>query len=117
MTGTSGKGVLTASILLGIMILPTIIGVSESAIRAVPESYYEGALALGDTHERSVFCAVLPAAKSGIMAGVILGCQNPPVQTFHYHKLPVAFPDINENTIPQYFADMRLRYGNKPLHL
>lgn len=73
LTGTSGKGVLTASGLLGIMILPTIIGVSESAIRAVPESYYEGALALGDTHERSVFCAVLPAAKSGIMAGVILG--------------------------------------------
>ena len=73
LTGTSGKGVLTASILLGIMILPTIIGVSESAIRAVPESYYEGALALGDTHERSAFCAVLPAAKSGIMAGVILG--------------------------------------------
>ena len=73
LTGTSGKGVLTASVLLGIMILPTIIGVSESAIRAVPESYYEGALALGDTPERSVFCAVLPAAKSGIMAGVILG--------------------------------------------
>ena len=73
LTGTSGKGVHTASVLLGIMILPTIIGVSESAIRAVPESYYEGALALGDTHERSVFCAVLPAAKSGIMAGVILG--------------------------------------------
>ena len=71
--GGSGKSVLTASILLGIMILPTIIGGSESAIRAVPESYYEGALALGDTHERSVFRAVLPAAKSGIMAGVILG--------------------------------------------
>ena len=71
--GGSGKSVLAASILLGIMILPTIIGVSESAIRAVPESYYEGALALGDTHERSVFRAVLPAAKSGIMAGVILG--------------------------------------------
>lgn len=71
--GGSGKSMLTASVLLGIMILPTIIGVSESAIRAVPESYYEGALALGDTHERSVFKAVLPAAKSGIMAGVILG--------------------------------------------
>lgn len=71
--GGSGKSVLTASILLGIMILPTIVGVSESAIRAVPQSYYEGALALGDTHERSIFCAVLPAAKSGIMAGVILG--------------------------------------------
>ena len=71
--GTSGKGVLTASVLLGIMILPTIINVSESSIRAVPESYYEGALALGATHERSVFFAMLPAAKSGITAGVILG--------------------------------------------
>lgn len=71
--GTSGKGVLTASIMLGIMILPTIISVSEAAIRAVPESYYEGALALGATHERSVFFTTVPAAKSGIMAGIILG--------------------------------------------
>ena len=71
--GGSGKNILTACILLGIMILPTIISVSESAIRAVPESYYEGALALGDTHERSVFKAVLPAAKSGILAAIILG--------------------------------------------
>ncbi|MBQ9092216.1 MAG: phosphate ABC transporter permease subunit PstC [Anaerotignum sp.] len=71
--GGSGKGVLTASILLGIMILPTIIGVSESSIRAVPQSYYEGSLGLGATHERSVFFAVLPAAKQGILAGVILG--------------------------------------------
>ena len=70
---TSGKGILTAAVLLGIMILPTIINVSESSIRAVPESYYEGSLALGATHERSVFLAVLPAAKSGILAGVILG--------------------------------------------
>ena len=71
--GGSGKGVLTASILLGIMILPTIIGVSESAIRAVPKSYYEGSLGLGATHECSVFFVVLPAAKQGILAGVILG--------------------------------------------
>lgn len=69
----SGSTMLTASILLGIMILPTIIGVSESAIRAVPESYYEGSLALGASHERSVFFATLPAAKSGILAGVVLG--------------------------------------------
>ena len=68
-----GNSMLTASILLGIMILPTIIGVSESAIRAVPNSYYEGSLALGADHERSVFFAVLPAAKSGILAGVVLG--------------------------------------------
>lgn len=73
MIGGSGKSVLTASILLGIMILPTIIGVSEAAIRAVPDSYYEGALALGATHERSVFFTLLPAAKSGILASVILG--------------------------------------------
>lgn len=71
--GTGGKGILTASILLAIMILPTIIGVAESSLRAVPESYYEGSLALGATHERSVFFTTLPAAKSGILAGVILG--------------------------------------------
>lgn len=71
--GGSGKSMATASVLLGIMILPTIIGVSESAINAVPDSYYEGALALGASHERSVFFATLPAARSGILAGVILG--------------------------------------------
>lgn len=73
--GARGNGVslLTAAILLGIMILPTIISVSEAAIRAVPESYYEGSLGLGADPVRSVFKAVLPAAKSGIMAGIILG--------------------------------------------
>lgn len=71
--GGSGKSVPTASVLLGIMILPTVIGVAESSIRAVPDSYYEGALALGATRERSVFFAVLPGAKSGILAGVVLG--------------------------------------------
>lgn len=71
--GGSGKGLLTSSILLGIMILPTIISVSESNIRAVPESYYEGALALGATKERSIFRTVLPAAKMGILTGIILG--------------------------------------------
>ena len=69
----NGLSLLTACILLGIMILPTIIGVAESAIRAVPESYYEGALALGATRERSLFRVVLPAAKSGVSAGVVLG--------------------------------------------
>ena len=71
--GGSGASILTASILLGIMILPTIISVSEAALRAVPNSYYEGSLALGATHERSVFFTVLPAATSGIVAGFILG--------------------------------------------
>ena len=71
--GGNGNSILTASVLLAMMILPTIIGVAEAAIRAVPESYYEGSLALGATHERGVFFAVFPAAKSGVMAGVILG--------------------------------------------
>lgn len=71
--GGNGQSIFTASVLLGIMILPTIIGIAESAIRAVPERYYQGALALGATHERAVFLTVVPAAKSGIMAGIVLG--------------------------------------------
>lgn len=71
--GGNGSSILTASLLLGMMILPTIISVSESALNAVPSSYYEGARALGAAHERSVFTVMLPAAKSGILAGVILG--------------------------------------------
>lgn len=69
----NGSSILTASVLLGIMILPTIIGVSQSAIRSVPASYYEGAVALGASHERSIFSVLLPAAKSGILAAVVLG--------------------------------------------
>lgn len=71
--GGTGSSILTASLLLGIMILPTIIGLSEAAIRAVPTSYYEGAVALGATHEYSVFFAMLPAAKSGILSSIVLG--------------------------------------------
>lgn len=71
--GGNGSSILTASLLLGMMILPTIISVSETALNAVPQNYYEGSRALGATHERSVFLTVLPAAKSGIMAGIILG--------------------------------------------
>ena len=71
--GGDGNSILTASLLLGMMILPTIIGVTESNIRAVPSQYYEGSLALGATHEQSIFKVVLPAAKSGVIAGVVLG--------------------------------------------
>ena len=71
--GGTGTSWLAASLLLGIMILPTIIGPTESALRSVPESYYEGSLALGATKERSIFVVMLPAAKSGILAAVVLG--------------------------------------------
>ena len=69
----NGLSLLAASILLGIMILPTVITVAKNALDAVPQSYYAGALALGATHERSVLRVLVPAAISGIMAGVVLG--------------------------------------------
>ncbi len=71
--GGNGNSILSASILLAIMILPTIITISESAIRAVPIPLYENSRALGATHERSVFLVVVPAARSGILASVVLG--------------------------------------------
>ncbi len=71
--GGRGTSMLSASIILGIMILPTIISISEPALNAVSQSYYEGALALGATHERAVFKIILPAAKSGVVASVVLG--------------------------------------------
>lgn len=94
--GGTGKSVLAASIMLAIMILPTIVSVSESAIRAVPESYYEGSLALGATRERSVFFVTMRAAKSGIMAGVILGIGRAVGET-----MAVAMIAGNQPIIPQ----------------
>lgn len=73
LTGKDGSTMLTASIVLAIMILPTIIAQAETSLRSVPDSYYEGALALGATKEKSLFAVVLPAAKSGVIAGVVLG--------------------------------------------
>lgn len=71
--GRSGMNMVPASLLLGIMILPTIIGLSESAIRNVPKSYYQGAIGLGTTHERAILTVVVPAAKNGILSAIILG--------------------------------------------
>ena len=71
--GGTGTSMLAACVLLGMMILPTIIGLTESALRAVPTQYYEGAVALGGTHERAIFTVVLPAAKSGVVAAIVLG--------------------------------------------
>ena len=69
----NGSSILTASILLGMMILPTVIGLTESSLRAVPTQYYEGAVALGATHERAIFLVLIPAAKSGVVAAIVLG--------------------------------------------
>ncbi len=71
--GGNGFSILTASVLLAMMILPTIVQVAYSSICQVPESYFEGSLALGATAERSAFKVVLPAAKSGVLSGIVLG--------------------------------------------
>ena len=71
--GGPGLSVLAASIILGIMILPTIISISIDSIRAVPDSYREGSIALGATKWQTVRMVVLPAARSGLVAGIILG--------------------------------------------
>lgn len=98
--GGRGLSVLTASILLGLMILPTIISMSESAIRAVPKSYYEGGLALGASHERSVFSTVVPAAKSGIFTGVVLGLGRAIGET-----MAVMMVAGNQTIIPEHITD------------
>lgn len=71
--GGNGYSMLTAMLLLAIMILPTIIELSESSLRAVPRSYYNGSVALGATHERSIFKVLMPAASSGVLSSVVLG--------------------------------------------
>ena len=69
----NGKSILTASILLSVMILPTIVTVSQSSLNALDPALLEGALALGDSKERAVLRVMMPAASSGIMSSVVLG--------------------------------------------
>jgi len=69
----SGSSVLAASIVLAVMVLPTITSISEDSIRALPRTYKEGALALGATHWQTIWRVLVPSAKRGIMAGAILG--------------------------------------------
>jgi len=69
----TGFGLLNASIVLAVMILPTVTNIAEDAIRAVPRHYKEGSLALGATHWQTIRDVILPAARSGIIAAIILG--------------------------------------------
>jgi phosphate transport system permease protein len=71
--GGSGSSILAASFLLALMILPTVICITESALDALPPELYDGAAALGASHERIIFAVLLPAAKSGVLAAVVLG--------------------------------------------
>ena len=69
----TGFGIIAASLVLGIMILPTIVSISEDALRAVPNEYKEGSFALGVSRWQTIIYNTLPAARTGIMAGVVLG--------------------------------------------
>ena len=108
-----GKGLLTTSIILGMMILPTIIGTTERAIRAVPTHYYEGALALGATHERSIFTVVIPAAKSGVLAGIVLGIGRAIGETMAVIMIVGNQPRIAQNIL----QGMRTLTGNIVLEM
>lgn len=70
---STGMSVLAAAIILSIMILPTVVAMSESSLRAVPNSYYQASVGLGATHDRTAYRIMVPAAKSGILASIILG--------------------------------------------
>jgi phosphate ABC transporter, permease protein PstC len=71
--GGAGNSLLAVIIILSIMILPTIISITETSLKAVPPIYKEGSLALGATHIQTIFKVMIPAAKSGIMAAIVLG--------------------------------------------
>lgn len=109
----NGLSLLAASLLLGIMILPTIITVAQSALDAVPKKYYEGALALGADHERSVFRVVVPAAASGILAGVVLGVGRAIGET-----MAVIMVAGNQPVVPEsLFAGVRTMTANIVLEM
>ena len=71
--GGPGLSILSGSLILGFMILPTIISISEDSLRALPPYYKQGALALGATHWQTIWRVLIPAARSGIVASIILG--------------------------------------------
>lgn len=91
-----GKGALASSIVLAIMIVPTIASLAKNALESVPEHYYEGALALGNTKAQAVFNVVFPAARSGIVSAVILGIGRSVGETMAVNMVSggrVYFPD------------------------
>ncbi|NBD36330.1 MAG: phosphate ABC transporter permease subunit PstC [Chloroflexi bacterium] len=114
--GNSGYGLLSASIVLAVMILPTITNIAEDAIRAVPQSYREGAFALGSTHWQTITGVILPAARSGIIAGIILGVGRALGETMAMIMVignSVVLPKpLNDNPITIFLRQARTLTGN-----
>jgi phosphate transport system permease protein len=114
--GNSGYGLLAASIVLAVMILPTITSIAEDAIRAVPDSYRSGSLALGATRWQTITQVVLPAGKSGIIAAIILGIGRALGETMAMIMVignSVIFPKpLNANPLTLFLSQARTLTGN-----
>jgi phosphate transport system permease protein len=98
--GGPGLSILSGSLILGFMILPTIISISEDSLNALPSSYKQGALALGATHWQAIWRVLIPAARSGIVTSIILGMGRAVGETMamimilgNAAKMPTSFLD------------------------
>ncbi|HDH09644.1 MAG TPA: phosphate ABC transporter permease subunit PstC [Thermoflexia bacterium] len=114
--GNTGYGLLSASIVLAVMILPTITNIAEDAIRAVPRDYKEGSLALGTTHWQTIVGVTLPAARSGIVAAIILGVGRALGETMAMIMVignSILFPrPLNDNPLTVFLSQARTLTGN-----
>jgi phosphate transport system permease protein len=114
--GNTGFGLLSASIVLAVMILPTITNISEDAIRAVPREYKEGSLALGTTHWQTIAGVTLPTASSGIIAAIILGIGRALGETMAMIMVignSIVFPKpLNDNPLTIVLRQARTLTGN-----
>ena len=115
-TRNTGFGLLNASIILAVMIIPTVTNIAEDAIRAVPREYKEGSLALGGTHWQTIIKVILPAARSGILAAVILGIGRALGETMAMIMVignSIAMPSpLNDNPLTLFLNTARTLTGN-----
>lgn len=110
----NGSGLLATSLILGIMIMPTVVSLSKTSLEAVPRSYYEGALALGSTHSQAVFGTVTKAAKSGVAASLVLGIGRALGETMAVVMVAgnsVAYPDSLFNSFRVLTANIVMEMG------
>ncbi len=112
----SGFGLLSASVVLAVMILPTVTNIAEDALRALPQEYKEGSLALGATHWQTIWSVLLPAARSGIIAAVILGTGRALGETMAMIMVignSVVIPKpLNDNPLSIFLSQARTLTGN-----
>ncbi len=110
----NGGGLLATSLILGIMIVPTVVSLSKTSLEAVPRTYYEGALALGSTHSQAVFGTVTKAAKSGVTASLVLGIGRALGETMAVVMVAgnaVAYPDSLFNSFRVLTANIVIEMG------